>query len=53
MASIHKSNYICLKCGDHIEDDSKVMRIEYKSNKKHKIYLHRNCYIKKGMSISV
>ncbi len=51
--NILKSNYICLKCGKHIADNSEVIIIEYESNRKHIIYIHSHCYNQKRMSILV
>lgn len=38
-----KSNYICLKCGEKIQNNSAVKVITFISNDKYRIYLHKNC----------
>ncbi|RKD34533.1 hypothetical protein [Thermohalobacter berrensis] len=40
---IKKSNYICLKCGRPIENNSWVKKIKYTSNRPNTIYLHSIC----------
>ncbi|EOD01092.1 hypothetical protein [Caldisalinibacter kiritimatiensis] len=40
---IVKSNYVCLKCGAPIKNNSKVIRIKYVSNRPTSIYLHYKC----------
>ncbi|WP_425448670.1 hypothetical protein [Dethiothermospora halolimnae] len=40
---IKKSNYICLKCGKSIKDNSKIKILKYTSNRPTKIYLHHYC----------
>lgn len=40
---VSKSNYICLKCGSPIKNNSKVQMISYISNRKYTIYLHQRC----------
>ena len=40
---IYHNNYVCLKCGKGIQKGSKVRRLEYYSNCKNTIYLHRHC----------
>ncbi|MFZ5351922.1 MAG: hypothetical protein ACOZCL_04250 [Bacillota bacterium] len=38
-----KSNYICLKCGKKIANNSDVKVIKFYSNQLHHVYIHRNC----------
>jgi len=38
-----KSNYICLKCGGKIEDNSGVKVIKYFTDRDNYVYLHRKC----------
>jgi hypothetical protein len=38
-----KSNYICLKCGRPIKNNSKVMKLKYTSNRPTTIYIHDRC----------
>lgn len=40
---ITKSNYICMKCGESIKDNSEVKRIQYTSNRPSTIFIHSNC----------
>lgn len=40
---LERSNFICLKCGKLIKDNSKVKVIKYISNKPATIYIHYNC----------
>ncbi|MTI48156.1 hypothetical protein [Sporosalibacterium faouarense] len=42
---IEKSNYLCLKCGKPIEDNSKVRIIKYTSNREATIYVHSSCTV--------
>ncbi len=38
-----KSNYVCLKCGKRIQDNSTVKVIAFYSNRNNYIYLHKHC----------
>lgn len=40
---LFKSNYICLKCGRKIEDNSGVKVIKFFSNRENYVYVHRRC----------
>ncbi|MTI67800.1 MAG: hypothetical protein FH753_14540 [Firmicutes bacterium] len=40
---VKKSNFVCLKCGLSIPNNTKVKVISYKSNRYTKIYLHKTC----------
>lgn len=40
---LFKSNYICLKCGKRIEDNSSVKVIKFFSNRYNYVYMHRHC----------
>ncbi|KNF07439.1 hypothetical protein CLPU_17c00640 [Gottschalkia purinilytica] len=40
---LKKSNYICLKCGKAIADNSKVKIISYYSDRCNSVYLHHKC----------
>lgn len=38
-----KSNYVCLKCGKKIEDNTHVKVIRFRSNRDNYVYVHKNC----------
>lgn len=38
-----KSNYVCLKCGDRIPDNSRVKVIKFFTDKVNYVYVHKNC----------
>lgn len=38
-----KSNYICLKCGKKISDNSNVKVIKFYSNRNNYVYVHKHC----------
>jgi len=40
---IKKSNYVCLKCGTSITENSEVKKISYNSNRPTTIFLHNKC----------
>lgn len=40
---IIKSNYVCLKCGKKIDDNSIVRVIKFTSNMDYYVFLHKNC----------
>nr|WP_069649512.1 hypothetical protein [Caloranaerobacter ferrireducens] len=40
---LNKSNFVCLKCGKSIPNNSVVKVIKYTSNKPTTIYLHKDC----------
>ena len=41
--NVSKSNYVCLKCGKPIKDNSQVKKIQYISNRPSTIFLHSSC----------
>jgi hypothetical protein len=44
-ARINQSNFICLKCGKHINKGSDVAVLEFYSNKQNLVYLHNGCEV--------
>lgn len=38
-----KSNFVCLRCGEKIPDNSGVKVIKFYSNRDNYVYVHRNC----------
>lgn len=49
---INQSNFICLKCGKHINKGSNVTVLEFYSNKKNFVYLHSGCENSTFLSIN-
>ncbi|MGE5632507.1 MAG: hypothetical protein ACM3TR_15650 [Caulobacteraceae bacterium] len=40
---LYKSNFVCLKCGKKIEDNSRVKVIKFYSNRDNYVYVHKHC----------